>query len=247
MEEIQKLMEEYLIFGSLPEIVFAKKEATKIKLLEQYKLNIIRKEGTKSKIEHLDKFAQLATTLALNNGALYNKNLFSKNIGLGSLTLERHTNVLKRNGHLYLVSPFHHSKPKEIIKMPKIYFNDLGIRNAFLQNFNPFALRTDKQQLLSNFLYLQLLELHDIKDIQYWASTDNPSVDFILKDKKKKLKALFVHVKNLDFKVSKYKRFISYYPEIQLQLQTLDKENWILSSFMDSFMESLSEEVFALD
>ena len=247
MEEIQKLMEEYLIFGSLPEIVFAKKEATKIKLLEQYKLNIIRKEGTKSKIEHLDKFAQLATTLALNNGALYNKNLFSKNIGLGSLTLERYTNVLKRNGHLYLVSPFHHSKPKEIIKMPKIYFNDLGIRNAFLQNFNPFALRTDKQQLLSNFLYLQLLELHDIKDIQYWASTDNPSVDFILKDKKKKLKALFVHVKNLDFKVSKYKRFISYYPEIQLQLQTLDKENWILSSFMDSFMESLSEEVFALD
>ncbi|MBK8673250.1 MAG: hypothetical protein IPN93_09755 [Bacteroidetes bacterium] len=58
---------------------------------------------------------------------------------------------------------------------------------------------------------------------------------------------MFVHVKNLDFKVSKYKRFISYYPEIQLQLQTLDKENWILSSFMDSFMESLSEEVFALD
>ena len=181
MEEIQKLMEEYLIFGSLPEIVFAKKEATKIKLLEQYKLNIIRKEGTKSKIEHLDKFAQLATTLAQNNGALYNKNLFSKNIELGSLTFERYTNVLKRNGHLYLVSPFHHSKPKEIIKMPKIYFNDLGIRNAFLQNFNPFALRTDKQQLLSNFLYLQLLELHDIKDIQYWASTDNPSVDFILR------------------------------------------------------------------
>lgn len=247
MEEIQKLMEEYLIFGSLPEIVFAKKETTKIKLLEQFKLNIIRKEGFKNHIEHLDKFAQLATTLAQNNGTHFNKNLFSKNIGLGALTLERYTSVLKRNGHLFLVPPFHHSKPKEIIKMPKIYFNDLGIRNAFLQNFNPFELRTDKQQMLSNFLYLQLLELNDIKNIQYWASTDNPSVDFILKDKKKKLKALLVHVKNMDYIASKYKRFNRYYPEIQLQLLTLDKENWIISSFIDRFMDSLSEEVFALD
>ena len=245
-EEIQKLMEEYLIYGSLPEIVFAKKETTKIKLLEQYKQEIIRKEGFKNNVEHLDKFALLITELSYNIGKHLNKNLVQKKTTLGSNTLERYVSFFMNNNHLFLVPPFHQLKPKEIIKMSNIYFTDLGIRNVFTQNFQPFAIRTDKQQLLSNFLFLQLVGQHDIKDIFYWQTTDNLPVDFIVKEKRNKIIGLVVKERNIDFNPTKYKRFINYYPKIPLSLLTIEKNNWIISSFIESFMESLSDEVFAL-
>ncbi|MBK9354934.1 MAG: hypothetical protein IPN09_13495 [Bacteroidetes bacterium] len=69
--------------------------------------------------------------------------------------------------------------------MPKYTLMIWASENAFLQEFpNPFALRTDKQQLLSNFI-LTIMRPTDIKDTFSIELTDNPSVDFILKDKKK--------------------------------------------------------------
>lgn len=42
---------------------------------------------------------------------------------------------------------------KELTKMPKVYFNDSGLRNALLHNFNSLNNRADKGALIENYGY----------------------------------------------------------------------------------------------
>lgn len=247
-EEIQKLIEEYITFGSLPAIVLAKKATTKIKLLEQYKQDIIKKEGVKSGVEHEDKYALLITELAQNLSTPLNKNQVKKNANLSSLTAEKYLDIFKKNGHLVLLPPFNSNKPKELTNMPKLYFNDLGIRNAFIHNFSDFRLRNDKKQLLDNFIFLQIRQLPNIKNLFYWKSTNNILIDLVVATNKNKHKAILGYSNIKDFQPLKFKRFISYYPQIPLSILTTTPtpENWIFNGFIDLFMESLEEEVFDL-
>lgn len=53
---------------------------------------------------------------------------------------------------IFRLGGFSHNLRKEIVKMDKIFFYDLGIRNALIENFAPVHSRNDIGQLWENFL-----------------------------------------------------------------------------------------------
>ncbi|NHV98320.1 MAG: DUF4143 domain-containing protein [Thaumarchaeota archaeon] len=55
-----------------------------------------------------------------------------------------------------LVKPFHKNLITELKKTRKIYFNDLGLRNAAINNFVQTGSRTDKGSLIENFILNEL-------------------------------------------------------------------------------------------
>lgn len=59
--------------------------------------------------------------------------------------------------HISRVRPFFRNIPKEIRRTPKMYFNDLGLRNYFVRNFEPIGLREDKGALFENFIFWRFL------------------------------------------------------------------------------------------
>ena len=53
---------------------------------------------------------------------------------------------------------FSNNPRREIGKQAKIYFLDLGIRNALINDFNDLAIRADRGRLWENFLVVERLK-----------------------------------------------------------------------------------------
>ena len=65
--------------------------------------------------------------------------------------------------------------------MPKIYFLDLGLRNAISGNFQWAENRQDLGALLENFVFLELKRQFKITEkLHYWRTLAKAEVDFII-------------------------------------------------------------------
>ncbi|HIU84332.1 MAG TPA: DUF4143 domain-containing protein [Candidatus Aphodousia gallistercoris] len=51
----------------------------------------------------------------------------------------------------------------EIKKGKKIYFCDVGLRNAIINDFIPFGMREDARRLLENFFFMERVKKHDLE------------------------------------------------------------------------------------
>ncbi len=75
---------------------------------------------------------------------------------------------------------------KEVTKMRKIYFYDIGIRNAIINNFNPIDQRTDVGRLWENFVIMEIIKKNEYsqqpRNYFFWRSLQQQEVDFIVQD-----------------------------------------------------------------
>jgi uncharacterized protein len=70
-------------------------------------------------------------------------------------TVERYIDLLEKTFILYTL-PARNTNPRnEIKKSRKVYFWDLGIRNALIGNFNPIEIRTDTGAMRENFFIIE--------------------------------------------------------------------------------------------
>ena len=75
---------------------------------------------------------------------------------------------------IYRAHPFFTNKKKEIVKQPKIYFVDTGLRNVIAQNFD---VKIDGK-LFENYVLTELLKM-DLTP-KYWRTKTKTEVDFIV-------------------------------------------------------------------
>ena len=147
-------------------------------------------------------------------GGLLNMNTLSKFLQLSTTAIDNYLNSLKRSFHIATISPYFSNIRKEIKKMPKIYFLDLGLRNALLKNFNLPYYRQDIGNLYENFVFRQFLDRLSLDEIHFWRTQQQNEVDFILSDKY----AYEVKYNLANFTPSKYKKFMDLYPDIIFNL-----------------------------
>ncbi len=100
--------------------------------------------------------------------------------------------------------------------MPKIYFNDNGLRNMLINNFSKFTLRSDKGELLENYVYNRLKKLYDADNLHYWRTADDNEVDFVVEQGIRQGHAFEVKYNDLKFSPLKYKKFTETYPNFSL-------------------------------
>lgn len=78
---------------------------------------------------------------------------------------------------------FSKNKAKEISKSDKIYFYDLGIRNAVLNNFAAINSRTDAGGMWENFIITERMKnlSHEkaYKNHYFWPTYKDAEVDYI--------------------------------------------------------------------
>jgi predicted AAA+ superfamily ATPase len=63
---------------------------------------------------------------------------------LSNKTIDKYIYVLEKSFCIGLISPFWSNVKAELSKMQKVYFLDLGLRNAILNNFENIFDRLDK-------------------------------------------------------------------------------------------------------
>ena len=147
------LLEEFMIFGGYPKVVLQKTRNGKIKEIKEIYDSYIKKDikGFLN-IDKILSYNKLIELLAVNIGGLLNINRLSSELSMPRESLERYLFLLEETFILKSIRPFFGNKKKEIIKMPKLYFEDTGMRNFAINNFNPLRLREDAGFILENYI-----------------------------------------------------------------------------------------------
>ncbi len=211
------LLLEYLTYGGYPAVVLENDKEEKKWLLKELKNSYLRQDIIESGVDKEAQFLMLIQLLANQTGNMVNRNELGNTIKLDNKTVDRYVHILEKCFHIDLLKPFYRNLRKELTKMPKVYFNDIGLRNAILGRFENPMNRMDKGALLENFIYNQLRIKHDQNDIKYWRTIDKNEVDFIIEESFNKGYALEVKWDCYRFPEKKYKKFINTYPNFPLK------------------------------
>jgi len=210
--QIQLLFDEYLTYGGYPAVVLANTVEKKIAKLKELFNSYIKRDVQESGVQNPDKFYQLFKILASQSGALVNVNELSKTLGISVTSVNHYLWVLQKCFHISMLKPFSKNIRKELTKMPKVYCNDIGLRNVILNQFQPISERLDKGELLENYVFTRLRNLYGNEELYFWRTADGNEIDFII-DSNKIHNAIEVKWNDTAFSVSKYKKFTEAYPE----------------------------------
>ncbi len=230
--EIANYFDEYLTYGGFPAVVLAEKNEKKLSLLKELLNSYIKRDIAEANIQNQEKFYNLLLILAEQTGNLLNVNEISQTLGLSTTSVNNYLYVLQKCFHISLLRPYYRNMRKELTKMPKIYFNDLGLRNVLLNQFQHIETRLDKGALLENYLYLRLIEKYSSDNLRYWRTINGNEVDFVVLNGLESGFAIECKFQNQNYKPKFYNVFTEAYPQIPIQFRTYKAENngsWVLS------------------
>jgi uncharacterized protein len=179
--KLDDLTGEYLIFGGYPAVTLKKKPQIRQKDLQEiYSLYVRRDIRDLGEIADITGYNRLVSLLALQIGNLVKEQELGLSSGLSRPTVKKYLFLLENTYVLKLVPPFFTNKRKELVKTPKIYFEDIGIRNGVLNNFSALNQRTDSGAILENYVFNQLSKQTEQPDnIGIWRTQNRNEVDFI--------------------------------------------------------------------
>ncbi|RMH98608.1 MAG: ATP-binding protein [Calditrichaeota bacterium] len=181
-EQLNHYVEEFCIFGGYPEVVLTSIRDEKIEILRSIFDLYVKKDliGLLN-IRNPDAAYNILRYLAINMGNPINYSDISTSQSIDINTLRHYLNILNETYLIKTITPFFTNKTKEIVRAPKAYFIDPGVRNYFLKNFVPLADRVDAGALGENFVFAQLLKKSDfLTEIKYWRDKNKREVDFVV-------------------------------------------------------------------
>ncbi len=171
--------EEYLLFGGYPRVVMENNYELKKELLRNiYNTYFLREVRDILGLIDDYKLGALINGLALQIGGLIEYEELSRLSGFSYPSLKKYLNFLEKTFICRLVKPFFRNKRTEIVKNPKVYFLDSGLRNAIADDFRKLNERIDKGALLENGLAEGFIK-HDYK-FNFWRDKKKNEIDFVL-------------------------------------------------------------------
>ncbi len=216
-EILNVLFEEYLVYGGYPAVVLETQLQDKIDKLEEIKYAYIKRDISDSGVQDETRFYRLMLLMASQAGNLVNVNELANTLSMAATTVENYLYIMQKCFHVRMVKPFYQNLRKELVKMPKVYFYDLGLRHSLLNNFNSLALRPDKGQIVENYVFRRLVQVNPPDQVKYWRTADGNEVDFVVETELDKGLAYEVKYAEQEFRDSKYKKFKEVYPTFPLQ------------------------------
>jgi predicted AAA+ superfamily ATPase len=208
-------LEEYVTYGGYPAVVLDHSIENKIERLYELRDSFLKRDILESGVNNEEKFYKLCVLLAGQIGNLLNTSELAKTLQMSNVTVENYLYILQKCFHIASIKPFYNNLRKELTKMPKVFFNDLGLRNAMLENFGKFELKPDKGAILENLVYRRLSEKYTSTQLKFWRTTEGNEVDFVFNDNSGNKKALEVKFSETEAKLTKYKTFQQTYPEFE--------------------------------
>jgi predicted AAA+ superfamily ATPase len=181
--EIRRLLDTRLIYGLYPAVATAGRDRASEILRElsgSYLYQDVLAWKDIRKPELLDK---LLRALALQVGSEVSLPELGSLLGVDKATVESYLTVLEQAFVIFRLPPFSRNLRNELKRMRKIYFWDVGIRNALINNLNPVDLRTDLGGLWENFVIAERIKATSNAGLStrsyFWRSHQQQEVDYI--------------------------------------------------------------------
>jgi len=177
---LAKLFEEYIIYGGYPAVVLSNTTEEKQKILEgiysKYLLKDIKDLLRLATDQELEKLVKLLSG-QISNIIQYRE--LADCSGLPYKELKKHLSILEKTFIISLVRPFFTNKRTELVKNPKVYFNDSGLRNFSLDDFRSLDVRNDAGAMAENHGYNLLAGIFK-RNVKYWRTKARAEVDFVI-------------------------------------------------------------------
>ena len=215
--ELWAYLDEYVNYGGYPAVVLENNIEEKLEKLRDIRDSYIKRDILESGVNDESKFYRMLMLLASQSGSLLNINEISNTLRISNATVENYLYILQKCFHVTLVKPFYNNLRKELTKMPKVYINDIGLRNILVNYFNPIEQRADKGEILESLVFRILNEKYSSDQVKYWRTADGNEVDFIIETSYLKGFAVEVKFSEREAKMSKYNKFIQNYPNFPLE------------------------------
>lgn len=213
LDELNKLLHEYLTYGSYPRIVLEKDTSKKKELLKNLFITYIEKDIVAMYgIKYREKVVKLLKAIASISGNVVNYETLSTHSGLKYHEVRDILPLLEDSFVVFIVKPFYKNLMNELRKNPKIYYVDYGMRNYLLENFE----KPIFDKLYENFIHNELKRSYQVK---YWRTTAKTEVDFIIEYKKD---IIPIEVKVKPKITRSFRSFIQHYKPTKAFIMGLD-------------------------
>jgi predicted AAA+ superfamily ATPase len=139
--DAQRLLGRRLRYGLYPEVISSDDPAVAIREIATSYL--YRDVLEYQVVRNPDTLRRLLQALALQSGNEVSYNELGQLLGIDKVTVGRYISLLEQAYIIFQLPLFSRNLRKELSKLRKVYFYDLGVRNALINNFNPLDLRQD--------------------------------------------------------------------------------------------------------
>lgn len=211
-----------MVYGYYPEVVCSPGEETGVlkELSDSYLYkDILSLDG----INKPDKLARLLKALALQIGSQVSYNEVGNLVGLDSKTVERYVDILEKSFIVFRVGSFSRNLRNELKASRKIYFWDLGIRNAAIGNLAHIENRTDADELWENYAIAERMKQNAYRQsfVQsgFWRTRQQQEIDYI-EEEDGKLHAFEFKWNNLKANAKCPEAFAKAYPDASFRVVT---------------------------
>ena len=223
--ELNEQLEDFLVFGTYPELFSIKKASDKQEYLHALSKDYLYKDVLEVKgVRSSQKIKKLLQLLAFQTGSEVSLTELSNRLEMNKKTIERYIDLLEKFFVIFTLTGFRRNLRKEISQKPKVYFYDLGIRNALINNFNSLEDRNDIGMLWENFIIAERLKYNsyykNFISSYFWRTYTGSELDYI-EEHKGQLKGYEIKWKK------KSKAPLAWVENYNAGFQSINKDNYL--------------------
>ena len=182
--EIDQRLNEFLTFGMYPEVFKYKNDLDKMDYLKELTQSFLYKDLLDlSQIKNSGKIYDLLKLLAYQIGSTVSYNELGKKLGLSTDTVISYIDLLEKVFIIFRLPGFSRNLRKEITKNKKVYFYDVGVRNALIEEFSSPEKRPDIGHLWENFIISERIKRNLYQRAHtnhyFWRTYTGAELDFV--------------------------------------------------------------------
>ena len=177
-----RMLPHRMVYGYYPEVVSTPGDERMIlkELSDSYLYkDILSLDG----VGKPEKLVKLIKALALQIGSQVAYSEVGRFVGLDSKTVEKYIDILEKSFIIFRMPSFSRNLRNELKTTRKIFFWDLGIRNAVIGNLSQVENRQDTGALWENFVIAERMKLLAYQDSFaqsfFWRTKQQKEIDYI--------------------------------------------------------------------
>jgi len=122
--------------------------------------------------------------LALQIGSEVSLRELGQLLGISPQTVDKYVWLLEQCFIIFTLRSLSRNMRNELKRSVKVYFWDVGVRNALLQNFLPFDQRDDVCNLWENFCISERMKINNqngyqSKNMYFWRTVSQQEIDLV--------------------------------------------------------------------
>ena len=182
--ELRQRLSEYLVYGTYPEVFSLANRKEKISYLNELCSAYLYKDILEiTSIRHASKLNDLLRLLAFQIGSEVSLSELGTSLSMSKETVISYLDLLEQSFIIFRLSGFSRNLRKEVTKMDKIYFYDLGIRNTIINQLNPVEQRNDVGALWENMMIVERKKQLSYQAVYagtyFWRTYTGAELDYV--------------------------------------------------------------------